>query len=699
MNYLPFPTYYPNNNYLNNNLSRLFLFLLLLLSFNSVSAKPELSLGDYFLIAVAQNNISDAQRYLSMGVPINYSSSNREVIKQVSIRADKVNPFLTGNQRYQYASGTAYDIALAHAQAGMVKWLLKRGANPAKGYFKQEIERTYFANQYPASYLNLPYKQRAVIVSTGKVLSLAVADNDANRVSQLLNIEPRAIHYRGNSLLPNILRLGKWQLANLFLNKGKDIDQLFQLEKTIAYPLESEPTNYQILQKLLSHARKRKNLKYQPLILKAMKKQDARALKMMVQAGASLNPKHGKPPLFIAAEQKNMETLALLLKLGANPNQKYAQDSLLHKAVSQDNLALAKTLLDGGADVNIENYLKQTPIEVAIHKPKPEMTLLLLQYRPDLTRLAQYSRNSLLHTAVREKKPLLVEALVRQGAPVNLINATKETPLLLAIRDSQLSMVKTLLRARANPNIKDRYNNTPLQLALNKKDKSFAMALINAKVDVNVADSSGNTPIIVATQQVNIPLLKMLIKAGANVNYERRYGNKTALYIAISKADLNMMRLLLDAGADVNARGGFRQTTLHDAVEKKHLGMVNLILKYRPAINVLNILDNSALHSAVLKRNLPIVRRLLKAGAEPNTVNNTGDTPLTDALTWRKPQIARLLIENGAKVNVLNNRQQSPYDIARTRGMLGIANYLFSKGAKTATEIGGTRALKVKIIK
>lgn len=679
----------------------IFLSCLLLFSSTFASAKSnaELSAGDQFLLAVAANNTGVAQRFLQMGVPIDFSSTNREVIKKVSVRADKVNQFLAGNQRYQYASGTAYDIALAHAQAGMVRWLLKRGANPAKNYFKQEIERTYFANNYPASYLNLPYKERAIIISVGKVLSIAVAENDAHRVAQLLSIEPRAIHYRGNQLLPNILRLGKWRIANLFLSKGKDLEKLTRLEQTISYPLESEPTNYAILQGLLNHARKRKDLRYQPLILKAMKKQDGKALKMLVQAGATLNPKHSKPPLFIAVEQKNMKTVALLLKLGADPDQKYVLDSLLHKAVSDDNLALAQTLLRGGANPNIKNYNKQTPIQVAIHKVKPDMTLLLINHRANVRAIEKYSLDSLLHIAVRENKPLLVHQLIQSGAPVNAKNKAKETALLMAVRDEQLAVMQELLAAGANPNIKDRYNKTPLQIALNKKNIAYATALINARADVNAIDASGNSPLILATQQVNIPLIKILLRAGAKANFERKYGDRTALQVAISKADITMMRLLLNAKADVNIRGEYRQTALHQAVNKKHLAMVNLLLKYHPSLNVLDSSDNSALHDAVITRNLPIVRRLLKAGAQPNTVNNGGDTPLTDALKWRKAGIAKLLVEKGAKVNVLNNKQQSPFDIARSRGLVGIANFLRQRGARTADEIGGVRALKVKLIK
>jgi len=685
-----------------SKMAHLLLFTGLLLFLNTAvlaKSNTKLTAGDHFLLAVAANNMGAAQRYLQMGVPIDFSSTNREVIKKVSVRADKINPFLAGNQHYQYASGTAYDIALAHAQSGMVKWLLKRGANPAKNYFKQEIERTYFANNYPASYLNLSYKERAIIISVGKVLSIAVAENDANRVAQLLSIEPRAVHYRGNSLLPNILRLGKWRIANLFLRQGKDLDKLAHLEQTISYPLESEPTNYAILQGLLNHARQRKNLRYQPLVLKAMKKQDAKALKMLVQAGATLNPKHNKPPLFIAAEQKDMKTVALLLTLGADPDQKYGQDSLLHKAVSSDNLALAQTLLSGGANPDIKNFNKQTPIEVAIHKEVPSMTQLLINARADVRVLEKYSKDSLLHIAVREKKPLLVRQLIQAGAPVNAKNKAKETALLMAVRDAQLATMKDLLAAGANPNIKDRYNKTPLQIALNKKNLAYSRALINARANVNVIDASDNSPLIVATQQVNIPLMKMLLKAGAKPNFEKKFGHRTALSIAIGKADINMIRLLLNAKANVNTRSDFNQTALHLAVGKNHLAMVNLLLKYHPSINLLDDVGFSALHKAVYNGNLPIVRRLLKAGEQPNTVNRRGDTPLTEALKLRKAEIAKLLVEKGAKINVLNNKHESPFDIARNLGMVGIANYLRQRGGRTADEIGGIRALKVKLIK
>ena len=657
-----------------------------------------LSNSDQFLHAISQNNLGKAQQLLQQGVDINYRSSNRKLINVVNVRADRVNQFMGGKQRYQYASGTAYDIALSQSQSQTVKWLIQKGANPASGFFKSRIENTRYASFYPASFLNLPYRERAVIVSVGEVLALAVEENDLQRAAKLLQIEPRAVHYRGNELVTNVLRLGKWQLAHLFLKQGKDLDQMVNLDQLLAYPLSSEPTNYTILQALLLHAAKRPQLNFYSHVIKAMSKKDSRALQMLIAAGATLNPKQHKPPLFIAAEQGNLESVQLLLSLGADPDQRYQTKQLLHDAVSGKKTELARTLLEGGADPSIKNRHGATPLSVSIHHKEPELSLLLLNAGADVS-IVDHQLNSLLHTAVIESKPMLLKELIKHKAPLNHTNRLKETALFLAVKNNKIGMVNDLLKAGANPNIKNRNKQTALQLALSKETLDYALALIRAKADVNVVDGMFNTPLMIAAQQVRIPLMKHLLNAGAKVNEERRYGAKTALYIAIEKADLNMIRLLLNAKASVNTRTNFGQTALHLVVAKKHLGMVNMILNHQPQINVLDNSGMSALQMAVDLKNLPIVQRLLQAKAQPNSINDFGTTPLISALSLRRPQIAQALINAGANLNVITNKRQSPLDIAIARGLTNIAGLLISKGAKTAEQIGSRRVLNVKLLK
>ncbi len=654
-------------------------------------------LADQFLLAAAKGNDALAKQLLQQGVPIDYRSQNRVVIDRVSVRADKMNPFLAGNKRYQYASGTAYDIALSQNNASMVKWLMQQGANPAAGYFKHRIENTYFANNYPASYLLLPFKERAKIVSVGLVLEMAVKENNVQKAQQLLSIEPRAIHYQGNQLLPSLMRLGKWKMADLFINKGKDVDQLANFSSMLYAPLESEPTNYHLLESLLRHAKKRKKMNHQPFLAKAITKKDARALRMLVQYGADLNPKSQRAPLYLAADKNDVETIKFLLKLGANPNIEYAGSTLLHRAIGNEQYEQAKALLDGRADVNAKDAGKRTPIHIAIHKKDTSLTKLLIQYKANIHE-KDYRKDTLLHIAVREDKPEIAKLLLNAGAKVNEKNDADETPFQIAIRDSKLAMSRVLVGAGAQVNVKDSRGRTPLDIAMNKKDLSFVKLLIKARADINAKDSNNSTPLIRAVQQVNIPLMKLLLNAGADVNEGNHYQD-TALHIATEKVDLNMMRLLLQKGANVNARNSIKETPLHLAAEKKHLAMVNLLMQHKPNLNLTNNSGRTALHLAVMEKNLPITQIMLQAGANPNTVDIEGDTPLFDALYWRRVQIAQALIKRGAKINVANDRRQTPLDIALSKGLRGIATQMRQAGAQTSEELGSAGALRVKVLK
>ncbi|MEE9304081.1 MAG: ankyrin repeat domain-containing protein [Thiotrichaceae bacterium] len=653
--------------------------------------------ADRFLLAVAKNNKALAQRLLQQGVAINYRSQNRVVINRVNVRADKVNQFLAGGKRYQYASGTAYDIALSQSNADMVKWLLQRGANPAAGYFKHRIENTHFANNYPSSYLLLPFHERAKIVSVGLLLAMAVEENDVKKAERLLSIEPRSIHYQGNSLLPKTLRLGKWQLARLIINRGKDVDQLANFSTMLFTPLYSKPTNYSIFEALLRHAHNRKNFNYQPYLVKALAKKDAHALQMLVSSGADLNPKDQKAPLFIAADKNDVQTIKFLLQLGADPNIQFSGSSLLHNAISSEKQELAKALLDGGANVNAKGISERTPIHIAIHKKDPSLTKLLIKYKANIHEIDS-RKDTLLHIAVREDKPEIAKQLLQAGTKINAKNNANETPFQIAIRDSKLAMSRVLIGAGAQVNVKDSRDRTPLDIAMNKKDLAFVKLLIHARANINDEDSSENTPLIRAVQQVKIPLMKMLLNAGADVNHANRFKD-TALHIATTKVDLNMMRLLLQKGAKVNERNSSKRTPLHIAVEKKHLAMVNLLMQHKPNLRIADSYGRTPLHIAVREKNLPITNLFLQAGSTPNTVDTFGNTPLFDALYWRKVQIARALIKRGAHVNVANDSSRTPLDIALSKGLRGIANTMLQAGAKTGAELGSAGALRVKLLK
>ena len=656
-----------------------------------------LSVADEFLMAVAGNDLPQAQQLFALGVPIDYRSGDRKVINQVNVRADKLNRYVVGRGRYKYGSGTAYDIALTQANTKMAQWLLRNNANPAAGFFRQHIEKTHFSRDYPAIYLNLPYVERARIISAGLVLEGAVEENDYQKVTQILRIEPRAIHYRSNILLPSIIRLGKWKVAEAFLQHGRDIGKLHQYVPMLSELVASEPTNYRMLETFMRHVSKEKGLDFFPLFMQALAKKDKAAMSLLVKYGAKINDPVRKPPLVLMAEKEDIDMVRFLLQQGANPNLPYSGQYLIHRAIANKQMPLAQALVAKGANVNVVDTMSRTPLQIAIYKKDDRYAQFLISNGANVHVLDQ-SKNNLLHIAAKLGKTRIAGMLIAKGANVQQKNMAEETPLLLSIRDEHLAITKVLIAAGANANVKDRYNNSPLSVALGKKDINYVKLLISRKVNVNKVPNSFNAPIITAVRQANVPLLKLLLASGAKHDAIEGLTKNTPLHIAVEKADLQMMRLILNAGVNINATNSTKQSALHLASRNTHQGMVQLLLNYKPKLNGLDFEGNTALQVAVRGGNLTISQLLLNAGAVPNSVNRYGNTPLLEAVMGRRTRIARALIQKGANLNVANNFEKTPLDIALSKGLRGVATVMRNNGAQTGVELGAASSLRVELI-
>ena len=129
-------------------------------------------------------------------------------------------------------------------------------------------------------------------------------------------------------------------------------------------------------------------------------------------------------PLFRAIAQEDNETVKNAIKSGFKVNTRDSENNTaLHVAVEHGNLEIVKLLLESGANVNIKNKYKLTPIWMFDDE--------------------------------EEGKALeIFRLLIAKGADVNLPNEDKETLLMRACEDDNLEVVKLLLKAGANPNLK-----------------------------------------------------------------------------------------------------------------------------------------------------------------------------------------------------------------------------------------------------
>lgn len=536
------------------------------------------SVNDQFLLAVAKGNLARAKQLVAHGARLDYRSSTPYVVEKTRVRADITSPFLAGNKRYQFASGTAYDIALSRYDTDMVQWLLNKGANPAAGYFANRVNQARFVGVYPNRYLRLPFSQRAKIISVGYVMELAVQQNDLSAVRHLLKIEPRSIHYRGNVILLNALQTGKYKIANLLLDQGRDVSQLTNFERLFDSVMQSEPTQYALLKKLLHLAQKRKGFTYTQLLAQAIDKQDDQALQLLVKAGADLNPKRGLSPLYSLLDKEDLRTTRTLLALGADPNRSNGSESLLQRAIRYEKPEFVKLYLQHGASPKAAKKSYVNNLQLAMSKDDLQYTKMLIAAGADVNQVATNSLNTPLMTAVQQVRPKLVDLLIRAGADVNAVNNAQETALHIATRKADKGLMTRLLDARANPNLVNRQHETPLLIAVDLKNESLVDLLMRYKAKINLADSSGRTALHRAVDNQNLPIVRKLLAAGAVPNTTSSYTGSTPLIDALNNRRAQIALLLINSGANLNVVSNARETPL-DIARKRGLRQVAQVIR------------------------------------------------------------------------------------------------------------------------
>lgn len=167
-----------------------------------------------------------------------------------------------------------------------------------------------------------------------------------------------------------------------------------------------------------------------------------------------------------AASYGQMAAVQFLVANGANinPCSQRCASSPLHQAIRSNNISIVRYLLDNGADVNIHNAYKASPIMYACKYSTPELLSLLLQYNPDLTKRS-FIGGSAIHWSIWPNKVEMTELLLRAGADPCEPMPDGNGPLHCAIVAGLGRMVKTLLKYGANPLQKNEAYETPLQLA------------------------------------------------------------------------------------------------------------------------------------------------------------------------------------------------------------------------------------------
>eukprot|EP00045_Choanoeca_perplexa_P002901 m.27560 g.27560 ORF g.27560 m.27560 type:complete len:421 (-) comp11758_c0_seq2:376-1638(-) len=205
--------------------------------------------------------------------------------------------------------------------------------------------------------------------------------------------------------------------------------------------------------------------------------------------------------------------------------------TLLHHASYDNKLDVIERALAAGADCNLINMNKRTPLAVATTSSNIQ----------------------------------IAELLVSAGADVNV----------------QVDSFDFRTRAGSRPVLHEAVDSCLFNLF----DQLLAAG---AAVNTRSEDGVGATALMMAASSGTADMVNPLIEAGADVSIADESGRTALHYATDDDADYEVYKALLSAGADVNARAKTGETVLHDAAEHRIDELVALLLSAGALVNVTN---------------------------------------------------------------------------------------------------------------
>ena len=191
----------------------------------------------------------------------------------------------------------------------------------------------------------------------------------------------------------------------------------------------------------------------------------------------------------------NPEVVRWLISHGADPNHRdnLGRTPLMCAAQAGSSSEVVKALIEGGARLELRDYTGNDALNIAIQRDASSDAIFQLYLAAQKLPGGEGIRGQILRAVCATTgDPKLVNALVRQGAPIDEPDANGQTPLMHAVsRNGNPDIVKALLEMRR----------------MTSSDSST--------IDVNAKDAAGLSVLDYAWKG-NVQIYRMLVEAGAD---------------------------------------------------------------------------------------------------------------------------------------------------------------------------------------
>ena len=290
-------------------------------------------------------------------------------------------------------------------------------------------------------------------------------------------------------------------------------------------------------------------------------------------------------PLIFAAQNGNAEVVEYLLslepKLDINETGIEGK-SPLHHAASHNYFSLVKLLVDNGANVNLADDLKETPLMASLFNFETDDAEFLEEEQEEEEDFNDEEENKNNEEEDKEK----------DENPNYDIHIPEET---ILAPSSTLPHTKKV----------DDYLEETLQVV------SY---LLDHGSDMYLCDENGETALDIALSCNSIEILQLFIDHGYDINHHNEVG-ATPLHIAINKSWMVAVKLFVEKGADINSPDGDGDTPLHVATLLESTRFAAYLIEHGASVNAENNLHVRPLNLAKRNDNEKMMRLLESRGA------------------------------------------------------------------------------------
>lgn len=275
---------------------------------------------------------------------------------------------------------------------------------------------------------------------------------------------------------------------------------------------------------------------------------------------------------------------------------------------------------------------------------------------------------SRLHEMVKRQEHDDLKAALERSISMTVIDAcdkNQQTALHLAARLNSAPIVASLLENGANINALDGTNNTPLLLAT---DLDVIALLCTRGADLSVQNESGLTALHLAVLRKDAVSVLALLDHGSAVNVGAKNTGLTALHYAVKMGEAAIANLLLaqpgSSAADPSLVDFEGNTALHVLASADYFDstveLVTMLLEHGARPGQANNRGLTALHLAASNLTFEaanvseiIMKALLAAGASPNLPSDDGCTAAHLAAEHGNWAALAALLEFGADLNLV----------------------------------------------